>query len=489
MQKVEKKTRRGAGKRIWIAGLAILAAAAVAAAVLTSRDTAVEVPKRENTGGTILQKQPAEIQRMTVTVRGKEPWTAVRDADGGLRMEGGDGWTVDAALGERIEDALANIVYEDILTEDPAEYRDHLAEFGLAEPAIRAEVTYTDGTRIVLNIGDASGLEDADYRFMTVEGDGRLYAVAGSLAQDLQVEQELLHPVVQPQIQTERIDEITILDGKGQVTARWSLMGNITDSDAADNWKVTWPISYPADYDTIVNLKKNAGNLRNGLYVGENTEENRAKTGLSEPRAVIRVHMAAGATGQITSGGAFDIVEREAETVEFVIGGSRNEMTDYALFDDTIYTMNHFTVAALTETDPMKTLARYPVTVPLDSLAGLTIERADAGREVYELTRTTVPAETEGEPARTEVSVLKDGEAMDYAAFSAVYERWLVVTVSGRLPEGWEKKKPERIYTFRTVSGAEHKVELSEYDPMHDAVTVDGETVFYLIKNAFAEIQ
>ena len=110
MQKVEKKTRRGAGKRIWIAGLAILAAAAVAAAVLMSRDTAVEIPKRENTGGTILQKQPAEIQRMTVTVRGKEPWTAVRDADGGLRMEGGDGWTVDAALGERIEDALANIV-------------------------------------------------------------------------------------------------------------------------------------------------------------------------------------------------------------------------------------------------------------------------------------------------------------------------------------------------------------------------------------------
>ncbi len=43
-------------------------------------------------------------------------------------------------------------------------------------------------------------------------------------------------------------------------------------------------------------------------------------------------------------------------------------------------------------------------------------------------------------------------------------------------------------YTVNTVSGAVHTVELSDYDGIHDAVKVDGYTLFYLIKGGMTDL-
>ena len=412
---------------------------------------------------------------------------AERRGDGELRIEGAEGWTVDEVLGERIEDALANLVYEDILTENEADYADRTEEFGLDEPTLTVEVRYTDGTELRFRIGDDSGLEDEDFRYMTVDGDPRLYAVAGSLAEDLQVEQELLHPVVQPEIQQSRIDRITVMDGDENVVAEWSLAGSITDADAGSSWRVSFPVEYPVDQDQMVSLKKNAENLRVGLYVEEGSAGYPEKYGLDRPKRILEIHMAEGTTGLISDGGAYYVQDRPEQTVRFCIGDSRNEMTDYCLYDGTIYTINHFTAAAITETDPMTTLARYPVTVPLENLGRMEIIREDGSRDVYELTYTLVPPETEDGEAETVVTCRKNGEELEYKVFEAFYERWLTVDVSGRLPEGWEKKETQTTYVFQTLSGRTQTVELSPFDAMHDAVTVDGQTLFYLIKNGMGD--
>ena len=58
----------------------------------------------------------------------------------------------------------------------------------------------------------------------------------------------------------------------------------------------------------------------------------------------------------------------------------------------------------------------------------------------------------------------------------------MTVTVSGKLPADAEWEEAHTKYTFRTVSGGTHTVELGNWDGMHDAVTIDGETRFYLIR-------
>ena len=56
------------------------------------------------------------------------------------------------------------------------------------------------------------------------------------------------------------------------------------------------------------------------------------------------------------------------------------------------------------------------------------------------------------------------------------------MTVSGILPENREMRPAETRFIFHTLSGKTHIVELSPYDGMHDAVSVDGSAVFYLIR-------
>ncbi len=513
MLQVEKKKRRGGRKWILWAALGAVAAACALIAVLAPRE-AEPLPVREETGGAIANRETREIRWVRIQMRGQEEWTAERSADGEMVIAGGDGWALDETLGERMEDALAHPVYEDILTENPEEYRDRLADFGLEDPSLIAEVQYTDGTGMTLRFGDDSGIGDEDFRYMTVDGDPRLYAVAGSLMEDLSVERAMLHPVKQPDIQNSRMDRITLRDAAGEIRAEWALSGQITDSDAAANWRVTVPVSYPADQDQATGLRKNAANLRMGMYVAEGTAAQRAKYGLEDPAWEIEVHLAAGATGQITAEGAYDVREMEEESFRFLIGNARNEMTDYCLYSGTIYTINHFTVSALTETDPMDTLARYPMTVAAENIQSLEVEKADGSVDRYELTRAAAPAGgAEGTEDRTETAgeggafagtgmeaeegageegivILceKNGESMEYSAFEAAWERMRTVDVSGQLPEGWEKKETKMRYTVRTLSGKIHTVELSDFDAMHDAVTVDGWTLFYLIKGGMPEM-
>ena len=78
--------------------------------------------------------------------------------------------------------------------------------------------------------------------------------------------------------------------------------------------------------------------------------------------------------------------------------------------------------------------------------------------------------------------------AMVYPSLSANWDRLLTVTVSGRLPKDYEPQAVHTRYTFHTVSGKTHVLELRDFDAMQDAVTLDGHTLFYLIKGGMTEL-
>ncbi len=487
MEKVERKKRKGRRGPFWVLGAVALTAVCVFAAIRLNMQEALEMPEEKpETRGTLVDRETAELRRLTVQARGKEAWSAVRGPDGEMHLEGGEEWIPDAVLTGKLEDALANVVYEEVLTENPGDYEGRLGDFGLADPALTATAEYTDGTEMTLRFGNASGIADRDFRYMTVEGDPRLFAVASSLLEDLQIEKELLYPVEQPEIQISRLDRITVLGETGEKELEWALEGEITDVDAAEEWMLIRPFRYPADFDTMTNLRSNAAGLRLGLYVGEAEGMDLAALGLEKPEKILEIHMAAGTTGQITGEGVYNAVDRPEETLRFEIGGAKNDLVCYVRFREAVYTMNRFTLETLTKAEPLNTVARYPVTVALSALQELIVEK-DGNRDAYVLTRETAEA-PEGEEGTTVLRCQRNGTEISGEAFAAAYERLLVVTVSGKLPEGWEKGETKAVYTFRTLSGREHVLELSPFDALHDAVTLDGCTVFYLIRDGIPEL-
>ena len=102
MLQVEKKKKKNGRRRaVWILVFAA-AAAGVFFAVRAVRTPEEVIPSYEKTSGSIVNRDPSEIERFRIKVKNREAWTAQRDGDGELRIEGAEGWTVDEVLGEQI---------------------------------------------------------------------------------------------------------------------------------------------------------------------------------------------------------------------------------------------------------------------------------------------------------------------------------------------------------------------------------------------------
>ena len=479
MQKVERRRHREIRHRrwIWLAAAAVLLAGSVTAAMILSREPE-QITAEEQHWGMLIDRQPEELVSVTVKRRGDQPWTLVRAEDGSLVPENDSTWAVSEQQSELLLDNITTLRYEEILSEDAAAYRETPELFGLAEPRVSVTARYTDGTEITLNIGNDTGLEEG-WHYMTVEGEERLYAISSAIANDLDTEYEVLRPVPRPEIYSALLDRITVTDGK-ETLIEWKLRGQITDRDAGDNWEITSPFSYPADEEAIQSLKKSAENLRLGVFTAPVTEENLREYGLDSPRKILTFHMAAGNTGTVSETGVYDVVEHDENTVTLQIGNSADDMTTYVRFRDEVFTVNSFTLTAFTDADPMDSVARYPVLTTLNSLDSLTVEENGETLQYVLQEKAESGTEEEGEePAR---ECLLNGQEIPYVTFEAAYDRLLTVTFSGVLPKGAEWKEPYKKYTFRTLSGGTHTVELCDWDGIHDAVTVDGYTLFYLIR-------
>ncbi len=484
MQKVERKTHRERKHRrlIWLGAAFVLLAGSVTAAILLRKEPEIPV-RNEDHSGLLTDRQAEELVSVTVERRGEEAWTLVRTENGELAPENDADWTVTNQQGTMLQEAVTQLRYEEILTEDPAVYQEHPEDFGLTEPLVSVTARFTDGSGITVQIGNDTGLED-NWHYMTVEGDGRLYAVSGAIVEDLNVEYALLHTVPRPEIYASLLDRISITDREGKLLAEWSLPGKISDRDAGSNWRVTAPFTCPADEEAIQNLKKSAENLRLGVYTAAVDEETAAQYGLAQPERTILFHMAAGSTGTVGESGVYDVVDHDESTVTLYVGKARDNLADYVRFENEIFTVSRFTLSAFTDPQPMSTAARYPVLTPLASLERMTVEE---GGRVLEYRLTEAVTDNDGNEIQPRGCSL-NGETVSYEAFEAAYNRLLTVTYSGTLPTGAAWKEPYKKYTFHTLSGGTHTILLSDWDGIHDAVTVDDSTIFYLIKGGMTPL-
>ena len=84
-------------------------------------------------------------------------------------------------------ESLANLAYEEVLTDNPEDYRGSEALFGLEEPSVTARARFSDGQEITIRLGDPVP-GDREWYYMTVDGDDRLFAISRGQAEDLELE-------------------------------------------------------------------------------------------------------------------------------------------------------------------------------------------------------------------------------------------------------------------------------------------------------------
>lgn len=499
MQKVERQKHRDRKRRrlTWVILCALLLAISVTVGFLMRKkadDTIAAI--RENTKyeaqtGNIYLREETEVESMTLKQREQEEWTVIRDTEGQLRLLDATGeassWTVDENIAEMLTEAATKMTYEDIFAEKRSDWEVEEDVFGLKEPQVTAVVRFTDGTETTVHIGKSADPENNSFYYMSVDGDERLYAVSAGITEDLMTEKALLHPVPRLEIMKALLDRITVKNGDGSIRKEWKLQGSVEDRDASENWLLTVPFVYPADYDSISNLKENAGNLRLGLFVDTANQETLKLYGFEEPAAILEFHTAAGKTGTTGADGVYDVRTWEEQATTLTVGGKKGELSSYILYDDSIYSISDFTLSPFLKTDPTSTAARYVVMTPMTSLEEVIVEKKGEEPVLYSLTVEEIPA-TEDTAAEEKYHVLKNGEEMPFETFGAAWQRLMTVTVSGRFSTDYTPGEAYVKYTFRTVNKRTHTVELSELDEMHDAVTLDGHTRFYMIRGGMTEL-
>ena len=468
--------------------LLAMAAAIIAASVLANQPQEETPSAPVSTAHHLFDYTPAEVISVTIRRDTEASWTVTQGADGLLTLAGEDDFPLSEKTSAALLDVASIIACEAVLTDDPSEYRDHLADFGLDTPKYEATITYVDGVVAHLRIGNP-GAENNAWYYMTIEGDDRLFSASRGMVESLFVSRDSLREVQSPVIHKARIDRLTLTAPDS--TIEWALHGHITDMDVADKWFITAPYTYPADAVAMTTLLANAANLRLGAYVAPATAENLTLYGFDAPRLTIDIHMAAGTIAVTGADGAAQATDFPESTVTFVIGGEKSDMVDYIRVGDSIYVSSHFTMGVFMDFDVAATMSRYPVQTALGNLAELSIHTGDAS-STYTLTRTEQVAPNndlitdENGNVMYNVAVTRNGESVDYAAFETAYNALTLVKVSGTLPAGTVvASAPHTAYTFTDVDGTVHTVELATFDALHDAVIVDGHAAFYLIKGGF----
>lgn len=489
MQSVRKKSRRGRknSRILLLGGAAVLLAAVVIAVLLVENTPDEPLPAASTPVAVTLHEYTMEEVASITIQRGSDPqWTAVQLTPLCLTIEGEDGFTLSEEESSSLLQAACKIVADEVLTDDPTVYQDHLADYGLDAPRYVADIVYTDGQSVTLQLGDASA--DGAWRYMLVSGDDRLFAFSKGAMDALFVNRDTLRSIAQPTLHKARVDRITLTGPEG-ITAQWTLQSAITASDAIDHWLITAPFIYPADAESMTSLLSNVSNLRLGAYVCDATAEALTLYGFDAPRLTIDLHMAEGTIGNVDSEGVYVTQDWPAASCTFVIGSEKSDMVDYVLHDGKIYISSRFTMGVFLDYDVTETMSRYLVQTALGNLASLRIE-ADGQTTEYAITRTEQVAEnnelvtdTEGNPVY-DYALTKNGEPADYAAFEAAYTALLPITVSGQLPQP-SASAPHTVYTFCDVNGDVRTLAFATYDALHDAVLIDGQQFFYLIKGGF----
>lgn len=491
MQNVPKKAHRTGHISRWV--LLVLCMVLLAGALWLwqeAKKPAQEVEIHEAQDDTVLlwSVETDQIASVSFVLRDDEGFTAVQQ-DGTLCLTDGTERTIDASDTSIVLEALKSVKAE-VLADEWEENAEDMTAFGLDNPENIVTLTLTDGTVYTLSIGNAPSY-DKTWQYARLAGDARLLAVSRGTAEELYQTKTSLWPVEQPTIHAQRLSSITLRDATGNITMQWQLRGNITDSDAQDKWWLTVPLTYPADADTLSNLRTAAENLRLGEYLGEATTENCVLYGMDVPRLQIELHMDAGTMGTVGTTGSYSTTDWPESDVTFIIGGQESDLVDYVCYDGAIYRCSALLHRAFFSVSSMDTLTRYPVLTALDNLASLQVKTGDTETNyiitrVEQITENNDLAEDDEGETLYDITLTKNGVEDDYSAFAAAYEQLMMVTVSGRLEQGWTAQEtPHTEYRFEDIDGTVHTVALTPYDAMHDAVIVDGTAVFYLIQGGF----
>lgn len=479
MQHPQKKKRKKGMSLRW--ALLLMAAAVLAAAAFVLLVPSIR-QRYPAAGQQVVAQQPSmqalhmraadEVESATVFPKGAESYR-LKMQDGALYLQA-DGELTDLndAFEQDLLAVFTQVVVQETVARDAAQVQQHLADMGLAPAQARAEIRYQDGTEAVLELGGA--VPHTSFFYYRWSGDPGVYMCDAGIAETLSLSARQLLPIEQPRIAPSLVDEVEITNAHG--TSRFVFEKGTFGSLAE-------PYDYPLSQEGLTTLLTALQNFRLGVREAAVTDENRAFYGFDQPLCTVRLHQTAGMVNDIDQDGALVTLQREEQSLLFVIGRAEGEYFYTCEYEGACYFISRFLAEALVGADAESLITRYPLAlVGDDPLAALRVQGPKGTLEVrverveQVLANNQLALDSQGNVQYKE-RITFNGQEVSREQLDALEDRMSTFAAVGDVPSDFALRE-DAVARWQmalvTQGGRTRRVEAYRMDAFSDAIAVDG---------------
>jgi len=481
---VRKRLVRGERKkrRLFLWALFVLLIFSAAAVILYA-NRGEELPPieyRDVHGFTFENREAEEV--LSVTVKNPEGEYTLTKVGDSWQMQGRE----DFLFSQNMLDTLlskAALVHADekLMDMDGSGYT--FTDFGLGENGIRVEVCYTDGANRIFYIGSLLPQETPMYYFRT-EGDNSLYAVASDVQETFALAGDALHRVTEPAIKGDLIDKIAFTGENPFTIVR-----------KGSEWYLTEPFSYPLNGTKINQLLTKLEGLRFAQFVTTEEKADLSALGLSPARRQVTLSIAPSIlTGYDENDQPIADKYLEGYELSFLCGEDIGDILFYCLYRGEVVKATRFSSGVLLTQDYLSLLQTAPFAVAVSELTRLEWEEKGQTRS-WEITlseRLMENNEFEKDASGNilyDFMVQQEGNAVSSDEFLLAFSRLIDVKCEESLPADYLLPEEYDIAVTLIRGEDERVVKLHPYGELHYAVSVNGKAVFYMSRDAVAQVK
>ena len=478
MEKVPKKKARKGIKKGAALGLLLAAVLGCCAGIFWLNRPIDPVDLPQVTPATILlSRDGGEITALAIAPRDGKAYPMTQGADGNFYLLG----KTDIPLRS---DVISEMLYA--LTDLEAAHTvmdtqdADLSHFGLNPAQVEITITYSDGEKKKLLIGDQAPAEEEEYYCM-LEGDSNLYTLLAPFCDPFFHDVEYMRAFEQPQLDASLLDRIDI-SGNLTLGLQYTPAG----------WYLDAPVNYPVSTLQSEALLARIEAMAFEACLGSSQEVDLKELGLMQPALKIIFTQAPTRISGVTVTGETVSWEEAEKRYTLLIGHETGKSGVYLMWEGMVYKASNFLLGFWKELTMEQLLLRTPVNFLTHQLSSVSFRYRNHQAQyqvflVESITENNEIATDEYGQILYDVAVKKAGEAdyMDAEAFLNWYTLLAGLSPAGMLPAEWEKPigiqaEGEIILKNDHLTRA---ISFYPYDALHYAMEIDGTAVYYMEKS------
>lgn len=469
-------------RRIFLAALfALLAVAALTIVFYVNREPEIPVLERkEDTSVTFSDRTVEEVA--SLTVQNSEGEYTIHQENGVCTMLGREDFVFSEDM---LSYTLGNaaFIYTDGALMDLNGSNYSFADFGLENDCIRVQVKYTDGAEIAFRIGNLIPQETPQY-YLRVEGDSRLFSTSIDMQETFMLPGDSLHAVTDPALSGDLIDKIAFM---GEDPFTMERIGS--------EWYLTQPFRYPLSSAKVNALLEKLEDIRFAQYVSPVEKADLTAFGLSPARRTMTLSIAPSIlTGYDENGQVIAEKALDGYELAFDCGDDIGDILFYCLYRGDVVKATRFSASVLLTQTYEPLLQTQPFALAISEMTRF--EWVESGHtRAWDITlheRLLPNNEFETDDSGNilyDMRFWREGAEADGDAFLTAFSRLMDVQTMQLLPADYAlPENPEIVIRLQRENDL-REVKLYAYGELHYAVSVDGEMVFYVSRDAIDAVK